>query len=242
VARIPDAISVASLDTHCLIVAVPNDGPAEVSSSLPRPVAAGILRQLADGLERQQCPTALATGQPCPIHDATDNAPRRPAGLDDLLDHVAGHLDDDQLAAEQPAPPNLADAFAAFGAKMRAALEQTAANLAAFAEAQQRPAEQAVEEQPATDDDPRPVIEVDLEQPATEQAVEDTLADGTVRCAHEYGLMRDSCPGCDHEQETPHEADPVTVRPSWAKRNMRRCRRCALVPSHPIHKAKRAEQ
>ncbi|WP_326797467.1 hypothetical protein OG946_20270 [Streptomyces sp. NBC_01808] len=57
-----------------------------------------------------------------------------------------------------------------------------------------------------------------------------------VDCAHGYGLMRDSCPGCDAEQERPHDADPVTLRPSYAKRPMRRCRRCALVPSNPIHR------
>lgn len=56
-----------------------------------------------------------------------------------------------------------------------------------------------------------------------------------VRCVHDYVLLQDSCPGCDHAQETPHTADPVTVRPRWAKRDMRRCRRCALQPSARIH-------
>lgn len=54
-------------------------------------------------------------------------------------------------------------------------------------------------------------------------------------CAHGYVLMQDSCPGCDHATETPHPADPVSVRPSWATRDYRRCRRCAQIPSHPIH-------
>ncbi|MFE5851993.1 hypothetical protein ACFQ61_02035 [Streptomyces sp. NPDC056500] len=58
-----------------------------------------------------------------------------------------------------------------------------------------------------------------------------------VLCAHAYGLLRDSCPGCDAEQEQPHAAEPVAVKPAWAKRAIRRCRRCALVPSHRIHKA-----
>jgi hypothetical protein len=75
------------------------------------------------------------------------------------------------------------------------------------------------------------------EQPPAERPLDDT-----VRCAHDYGLMRDSCPGCDAEQETPHAADPVTVRPSWAKRDMRRCRRCSLTPSHRIHRAPRGDQ
>lgn len=91
-------------------------------------------------------------------------------------------------------------------------------------------------------EDVRPVITVDLDQP-TEPAVKEQPAGPPerVRCAHDYWLMQDSCPGCDHEQETPHEADPVTVRPRWAKRDMRRCRRCALVPSHKIHRATAAE-
>ncbi|MGA5084072.1 hypothetical protein [Streptomyces pseudogriseolus] len=96
-------------------------------------------------------------------------------------------------------------------------------------------------EQAATDD-PRPRIEIDLEQPAEPERVEERPAVPTVvDCAHGYGLMRDSCPGCDHETETPHDADPVTIRPTWAKRNMRRCRRCGCVPSHPIHRAPKAQ-
>lgn len=130
--RIPDAVAVASLDTHRLIVAVPNEGPAEVSCNLPRPVAAGILRQLAAALDSPagRCDTAVVTGRPCPVHDATeDPAPRplseamldagrqaaegfargmakaqRPAGLDALLDHLAAAMSpavDDQ-AVEEP--------------------------------------------------------------------------------------------------------------------------------------------
>lgn len=56
-----------------------------------------------------------------------------------------------------------------------------------------------------------------------------------VLCDHGYFLMQDSCPGCDHMGETPHVADPVTVQPSWAKRNMRRCLKCGKAPSHRIH-------
>lgn len=123
--RIPDAVAVASLDTHRLIVAVPNEGPAEVSCNLPRPVAAGILRQLAAALDGPagRCDTAVATGRPCPVHDAP--APiseamlaagrhaaegfargmreaQRPAGLDALLDHVAAAMtpDDDEHQAD----------------------------------------------------------------------------------------------------------------------------------------------
>jgi hypothetical protein len=123
--RIPDAVAVASLDTHRLIVAVPNEGPAEITCNLPRPVAASVLRQLADGLDSPagRCDTALATGRPCPVHDApaspseallaagagaAEAAARgirkaqRPAGLDALLDHVAAAMADEQQAAEEP--------------------------------------------------------------------------------------------------------------------------------------------
>lgn len=107
--RIPDSVAVASLDTHRLIVAVPNHGPAEVSCNLPRPVAASVLRQLADGLDSPagQCETALITGRPCPVHDAPASpteAPR-PAGLDALLGYVAASMvDEEHQAAEEPAP------------------------------------------------------------------------------------------------------------------------------------------
>lgn len=267
---IPDAISVAGPDTHCLIVAVPYNGPADVSSNLPRSVAAAILREIADGLddaEQQPCGYRLATGKPCPVHDraaspsaalydagrqAAEGAARgmrraqRPRGLDDLLAHLAGRTPDSHPAdGEQPRPhPNpfaldpeqveraqkaLGDAFATFGRKLRTALEEAAAKM-----------------QPAdgdrADDDPRPRIEVDLEQPADPEPIEEQPATPTVvDCAHGYGLLRDSCPGCDAEQETPHDADPVTLRPEWAKRDMRRCRRCTLRPSHPIHKARAAQ-
>ncbi|MBK3637225.1 hypothetical protein JHN52_30850, partial [Streptomyces sp. MBT97] len=49
--RIPDAVAVASLDTHRLIVAVPNEGPADITTNYPRQTAADVLRQLADGLD-----------------------------------------------------------------------------------------------------------------------------------------------------------------------------------------------
>lgn len=109
--RIPDAVAVASLDTHRLIVAVPNHGPAEVSCNLPRPVAASVLRQLADSLDSPagQCETALITGRPCPVHDAPASPPQaqRPAGLDALLGYVAASMapdDDEHQATEEPAP------------------------------------------------------------------------------------------------------------------------------------------
>lgn len=93
----------------------------------------------------------------------------------------------------------------------------------------------------AAERDERPRIEVDLDQPAAPAPIEAPApaVPTVVPCAHGYGLMRDSCPGCDAEQERPHQADPVTIRPEYAKRDMRRCRRCSLVPSHAIHRAAR---
>lgn len=64
-----------------------------------------------------------------------------------------------------------------------------------------------------------------------------TPAPARVHCTHRYVLLQDSCPGCDAEQERPHPADPVTVRPAWATRDMYRCRRCTLPPSARIHRA-----
>ncbi|MFE2547517.1 hypothetical protein ACFXGI_03040 [Streptomyces sp. NPDC059355] len=49
--RTPDVITFASLDTHRLIVTLPNQGPADVRSNLPRATAAAILRRLADDLD-----------------------------------------------------------------------------------------------------------------------------------------------------------------------------------------------
>ncbi|MEU3917094.1 hypothetical protein [Streptomyces sp. NPDC029004] len=52
--RTPDAVAVASLDTHRLIVAVPNDGPADMACNLPRPVAARkLLDAHAHGFDKQ---------------------------------------------------------------------------------------------------------------------------------------------------------------------------------------------
>ncbi|WP_432194739.1 hypothetical protein [Streptomyces sp. bgisy027] len=122
--RIPDAVAVASLDTHRLIVAVPNEGPAEITCNLPRPVAASVLRQIADGLDSPagRCETALETGRPCPVHDgpaaallaAAEAGPafargvtqaQTARGLDALLDYVAAAMapeDDEHQAADEP--------------------------------------------------------------------------------------------------------------------------------------------
>lgn len=60
--RIPDAVAVASLDTHRLIITVPNTGPADVRSNLPQATAAAILRHLAAELDDEQ-PLAALPGE-----------------------------------------------------------------------------------------------------------------------------------------------------------------------------------
>ncbi|MCY0944648.1 hypothetical protein [Streptomyces antarcticus] len=52
--RIPDAVAAVSLDTHRLIVTMPNAGPADVRSNLSKPTVAAILRHLADELTDEQ--------------------------------------------------------------------------------------------------------------------------------------------------------------------------------------------
>ncbi|MFD7121924.1 hypothetical protein ACFWAA_33525 [Streptomyces sp. NPDC059922] len=68
--NIPDAVAVASLDTHRLIVAVRNDGHADVQSNLAPEEAADVLRQVAAKYDhRASCGRAVVTGRPCPVHD-----------------------------------------------------------------------------------------------------------------------------------------------------------------------------
>lgn len=92
--RIPDAVAVASLDTHRLIVAVPNEGPADIACNLPRQVAAHVLRQLANSIEGPAgaCDTALATAAPCPIHDAPIPAPETQPTASDWVTDVRAAL------------------------------------------------------------------------------------------------------------------------------------------------------
>ncbi|MFD3829711.1 hypothetical protein [Streptomyces sp. NPDC058621] len=59
---IPAAVAAVSLDTHRLIVTMPNQGPADVRSNLPRATAAAILRHLADELADEQ-PLAALPGE-----------------------------------------------------------------------------------------------------------------------------------------------------------------------------------
>ncbi|WP_405942631.1 hypothetical protein [Streptomyces sp. NBC_00207] len=57
--RTPAVAILASLDTHRLIVTLPNQGPADVRSNLPRATAAAMLRRLADELYAEQHLPAL---------------------------------------------------------------------------------------------------------------------------------------------------------------------------------------
>ncbi|MEK9521436.1 hypothetical protein MIU24_18880 [Streptomyces venezuelae] len=105
--RTPARLAVASLATHRLIVAVPNDGPGEVLSNLPRPVAADMLRRLADRLDSPagRCETAQRTGKPCPLHDALDPAPETVAQAEKAYTQALAEQLAAQLAGEDTATP-----------------------------------------------------------------------------------------------------------------------------------------
>ncbi|MFE3905453.1 hypothetical protein ACFXPY_35490 [Streptomyces sp. NPDC059153] len=60
--NVPDAVAVASLETHRLILTVPNDGPADVRSNLAPSSVAAILRHLAEQLDART-PTAKEAQQ-----------------------------------------------------------------------------------------------------------------------------------------------------------------------------------
>jgi len=90
-------------------------GPADVASSLPLPVAAGILRRIADAIENDTtpCGRAAATGEPCPVHEAD----RHPADGDPRPHPNPFAVDPEQVERAQQ---QLGEAFAAFGRKLRA--------------------------------------------------------------------------------------------------------------------------
>ncbi|MFG2847459.1 PP2C family protein-serine/threonine phosphatase [Kitasatospora sp. NPDC048296] len=58
---------------------------------------------------------------------------------------------------------------------------------------------------------------------------------GRILCAHGCVLLQDGCSGCDAAEDTPHPADPVTVRSPWTSRMVKRCRTCAQPPARRIH-------
>ncbi|OII60878.1 hypothetical protein BJP40_08430 [Streptomyces sp. CC53] len=119
-ARARTRTAVASLDTHCLIVAVPKQGPAEVSSNLPRPVAASALRQLANALDTDRRPPAPL--DPSNVRAALDFTSHEP-------DQVLAALRDVLLDTKPPRNPEQALAAA------RIILAAHAHQLAALVEA-----------------------------------------------------------------------------------------------------------
>ncbi|MER6521887.1 hypothetical protein ACFWHQ_34575 [Streptomyces sp. NPDC060334] len=66
-----DVVTLASLDTHRLIVTLPNQGPADVRSNLPRATVAAMLRHLADELDTERLLAVLPAGRRgrglCPV-------------------------------------------------------------------------------------------------------------------------------------------------------------------------------
>ncbi|WP_404959047.1 hypothetical protein [Streptomyces sp. 147326] len=76
--RTPDAVTTASLDTHRLIITMPNDGPPTVRSNLPRATVAALLRHLADEADTEQ-PLAALPGEAYAMLTARLAQPHRPA-------------------------------------------------------------------------------------------------------------------------------------------------------------------
>ncbi|MFJ4907704.1 hypothetical protein ACIQCR_24685 [Streptomyces sp. NPDC093249] len=76
--EIPDAIDVASLRTHRLILTISNAGAATLLSNLADKDVATVLRAVADSREQQgerPCTKGLFTGEPCPVHDLAEQKP-----------------------------------------------------------------------------------------------------------------------------------------------------------------------
>lgn len=54
-------------------------------------------------------------------------------------------------------------------------------------------------------------------------------------CAHGTVLGQDTCTGCDNASRRPHAAYPVRIRPTWAGKDLLRCRRCGWHPAAAHH-------
>ncbi|MFD4247584.1 hypothetical protein ACFWP3_39270 [Streptomyces sp. NPDC058525] len=74
--RTPDHATLASLDTHRLIVTLPNQGPADIRSNLPRATAAAVLRRLADELDADQRLPALKRAARPKLAAVTNSKPK----------------------------------------------------------------------------------------------------------------------------------------------------------------------
>ncbi|MFK0233749.1 hypothetical protein [Streptomyces vinaceus] len=103
----------ATLDTHRLIIAMPNEGRPEVHSNLPRATVAALLRHLADELTDEQ-PLAAHPGEAYAMLTAELSRPHRPTEAA----HVASvalahhtrelaHMLDAALTPPRPAAPSV---------------------------------------------------------------------------------------------------------------------------------------
>ncbi|MFD8948972.1 hypothetical protein ACFV0B_08985 [Streptomyces xanthophaeus] len=111
--RTPDAVAVASLDTHRLIVTLPNNGPADVRSNLPRATVATLLRHLADELTDEQ-PLAARPGEAYAMLTTQLSRPHRPTEAAHIAATTLAHhtrelaaMLDSALAPERPAAPTV---------------------------------------------------------------------------------------------------------------------------------------
>ncbi|WP_079405454.1 hypothetical protein [Streptomyces sp. 3211] len=111
--RTPDAVTTASLDTHRLIVTMPNDGPPDVRSNLPRGTVAALLRHLADELTDEQ-PLAALPGEAYAMLTTQLSRPHRPIEAAHIASTTLAHhtrelanLLDSALAPERPAAPSV---------------------------------------------------------------------------------------------------------------------------------------
>lgn len=57
-----------------------------------------------------------------------------------------------------------------------------------------------------------------------------------ILCDHGYVMLQDSCPNCDHMQETAHAATTVRVNAPWGKRPFTRCTACQQPASASVHR------
>ncbi|MER6196745.1 hypothetical protein ABT234_05110 [Streptomyces sp. NPDC001586] len=109
--RTPDAVTTASLDTHRLIVTMPNEGRPDVRSNLPRATVAALLRHLADEIDTEQPLAAhpgeayaMLTAQLSRHHRPTEAAHVAATTLAQHTRELASMLEA-AFAPERPAPP-----------------------------------------------------------------------------------------------------------------------------------------
>ncbi|MET9468507.1 hypothetical protein ABZY44_27710 [Streptomyces sp. NPDC006544] len=106
-------LAAAPLDTHRLIITVPNDGRPEVRSNLPRATVAALLRHLADELTDEQ-PLAALPGEAYAMLTTQLSRPHRATqaariAADALAHHTRelANMLDAALAPDRPAAPSI---------------------------------------------------------------------------------------------------------------------------------------